>query len=227
MNRAATSSHEGAPLRAVKLGQPDVLVERRKDGAILMRSPHPLPAYPKNLTERLVHWAKAAHDRVFLAQRGATGAWRTVTYAQALTTVRAIAASLLERDLSPERPIAILSGNDIEHALLGLAAMHVGIPYAPISVPYSLLSQDFGKLRTIIGVLTPGLVFAANGEAFARAIAAMVPAADEIVVTANPPPDRRATLFADLCKAQPGAAVDAAHAKVGPDTTAKILFTSG
>ena len=105
--------------------------------------------------------------------------------------------------------------------------MHVGIPYAPISVPYSLLSQDFGKLRTIIDVLTPGLVFAANGEAFARAIAATVPPAVEIVVTANPPPDRRATLFAELCKAQPGAAVDAAHAKVGPDTIAKILFTSG
>jgi len=227
MNRTATSPHEGAPLRAVKLGQPDVRVERRKDGAILMRSPHPLPAYPKNLTERLVYWATAAPDRVFLAQRDAAGAWRKVTYPQALTAVRATAASLLQRDLSPERPIAILSGNDIEHALLGLAAMHVGIPYAPISVPYSLLSQDFGKLRTIIDVLTPGLVFAANGEAFARAIAATVPPGVEIAVTASPPPERPATLFADLGKAQPGAAVEAAHAKVGPDTIAKILFTSG
>jgi feruloyl-CoA synthase len=227
MNRAAEVKDKQAPLRPVKLGPPDVLVERRKDGAILMRSPHPLPAYPKNLTERLVHWARAAPDRIFLAQRGATGAWRTVTYAQTLTAVRAIAASLLQRDLSPERPIAILSGNDIEHALLGLAAMHVGIPYAPISVPYSLLSQDFGKLRTIIDVLTPGLVFAANGEAFARAIAATVPPGVEIVVIANPPPERSATLFSDLCGAQPSAAVDAAHAKVGPDTIAKILFTSG
>ena len=186
-----------------------------------MRSPHPLPAYPENLTERLVHWAKAAPDRVFLAQRDTSGAWRTVTYAQTLTAVRAIAASLLERDLSPERPIAILSGNDIEHGLLGLAAMHVGIPYAPISVPYSLLSQDFGKLRTIIDVLTPGLVFAANGAAFARAIAATVPAGVEIAVTANPSPDRRTTLFADLCKAQPDAAVDAAHARVGPTQSPK------
>jgi feruloyl-CoA synthase len=227
MNRTAAAKDQRAPLRPVKLGPPDVLIERRKDGAILMRSPHPLPAYPKNLTDRLVHWAEAAPDRVFLAQRDATGAWRTLTYAQTLTAVRAIAASLLQRDLSPERPIAILSGNDIEHALLGLAAMHVGIPYAPISVPYSLLSQDFGKLRTIIDVLTPGLVFATNGEAFARAIAATVPPAVEIAVTANPQPDRPATLFAELCKAQPGASVDAAHAKVGPDTIAKILFTSG
>ena len=103
----------------------------------------------------------------------------------------AIAAALLERGLDADRPVAILSGNDIEHALLGLAAMHVGIPYAPISVPYSLLSQDFGKLKAIVEVLGPGLVFAANGGAFARAIAAALPHGVEIVVTNDPPPGAR------------------------------------
>ncbi len=159
------------PLRPVKLGPPDVVVERHSDGAILMRSPHPLPPYPRMLTERLAHWAKAAPDRIFLAQRDASGGWRTMSYAQTLAAVRALAAALLQRGLSAQRPVAILSGNDIEHALLGLAAMHVGIPYAPISVPYSLLSQDFGKLKAIVEILSPGLVFAANGAAFARAIA--------------------------------------------------------
>jgi feruloyl-CoA synthase len=127
------------PLRPAKLGPADVVVERRADGAILMRSPHPLPRHPQKLTERLTHWAAAAPDRVFLAQRDAqksTGSgWRTLTYAQTFAAVRSVAAALLQRDLSAERPVAILSGNDIEHALLGLAAMHVGIPYAPISVP--------------------------------------------------------------------------------------------
>src|SRR6202161_2431319 len=198
------------PLRRGFLGPPDVVVERRSDGAIVLRSPHPLPAFPQKLTERLVHWAKAAPERVFLAQRDASGAWRTLTYADALTKVRAIAAALLERGLSPERPIAILSGNDIEHALIGLAAMHVGIPYAPISVPYSLLSKDFGKLKTIIEVLQPGLVFAANGTAFARAIAAAVPPDVEVAVTANPPGDRPMTLFADLTNTQPTPAIEAA-----------------
>ena len=165
------------PLRRVRLGPPDVVVERRSDGAVLMRSPHPLPPYPKTLTDRLAHWAKAAPGRIFLAQRDLSGGWRTLTYAQAYAAVRAIAAALLERELSVERPIVILSGNDIEHALLGLAAMHVGIPYAPISPPYSLLSQDFGKLKAIVAVLSPGLVFAANGAAFARAIAAAAPPA--------------------------------------------------
>ena len=215
------------PLRSVKLGPADVQVERRGDGAILMRSPHPLPDYPKNLTQRLVHWAAAAPNRVFLAQRDTSGSWRTLSYAQTLASVRAIAAALLERDLSAERPIAILSGNDLEHAMLGLAAMHVGIPYAPISVPYSLLSQDFKKLKTIIDILTPGLVFAANGTAFARALAAAVPQDVEIMVAANPSPDRPATLFATLLETQPSAAVEAAHQKVGPDNIAKILFTSG
>src|ERR1051326_7332672 len=221
------SASSQPPLRPVRLGPADVVVERRGDGAILLRSPHPLPDYPKNLTQRLVHWAAAAPDRVFLAQRDASGGWRTLSYAQALAAVRAIAAALLARDLSVERPIAILSGNDIEHGLLGLAAMHVGIPYAPISVPYSLLSQDFKKLKTIIDILTPGLVFAANGAAFARAVAAAVPQDAEIVVTANPPPDRPATLFATLRETPPSAAVDAAHQKVGPDHIAKFLFTSG
>jgi feruloyl-CoA synthase len=225
---AKTSSERSQPpLRPVRLGPPDVVVERRSDGAIVMRSPHPLSPYPQNLTQRLVHWAKAAPERVFLAQRDASGGWRVLSYADALIKVRAIAASLLARGLSPECPIAILSGNDIEHALLGLAAMHVGIPYAPISVPYSLLSKDFGKLKTITEVLKPGLVFAANGTAFAAAIAAAVPTSVEVVVTANPPGDRPATLFADLANTRPTPAVEAAHAKVAPDTIAKILFTSG
>src|SRR4029077_19869682 len=109
----------------------------------------------------------------------------------------------------------------------GLAAMHVGIPYAPISVPYSLLSKDFGKLKTIIEVLAPGLVFAANGTAFARAIAAAVPPGIEVAVTANPPGDRPVTLFGELINVPPTRAVEAAHANVGPDTIAKILVTSG
>ena len=228
MTLAETRAVPGKPpLRPVRLGSPDVVVERRSDGAIMLRSPRPLSPYPKNLTARLIHWANAAPERVFLAQRDAAGAWRTLPYAAALQQVRAIAAALLARGLSPERPIAILSGNDIEHALLALAAMHVGIPYAPISVPYSLLSKDFGKLKTIVGVLAPGLVFASNGTAFAPAIAAAVPAHVEVAVTAKPPGDRKATLFAELADTAPTAAVEAAHAKVGPDTIAKILFTSG
>jgi feruloyl-CoA synthase len=215
-----------APLRPVRLGPADVLLDRKADGTLYLRSPHPLGPYPDKLTQRLEHWAEAAPDRIFLAQRAADGSWRTLSYAQALERVRAAAQALLGRNLSAERPIAILSGNDLEHAVLGLAAMMIGVPYAPISVPYSLMSADFGKLKSIMETLTPGLVFAASGKTFARAIAATVPASVEIVVTADPS-ERPATLFAELLAAKPTGAVDRAHAEVGPDTIAKFLFTSG
>ncbi|MEI8154600.1 MAG: feruloyl-CoA synthase [Hyphomicrobiales bacterium] len=224
-----TKTAADAPLRPVRLGPPDVLLDRKSDGTLILRSPHKLDAYPDKLTQRLEYWAKAAPDRVFIAQRAADGSWRTLTYAQMLAKVRSVAQSLLQlqRPLSAERPIAILSGNDLEHATLGLAAMMAGIPYAPISVPYSLVSSDFGKLKSIMDILTPGLVFAADGKVFARAIAASVPPGVEIAVISNPPPERPATLFMDLLATNATEAVDAAHAKVGPDTIAKILFTSG
>jgi feruloyl-CoA synthase len=214
-------------LRPVRLGAPDAVLEQRPDGTIYMRARQPLGCYHGKLSEPLEKWAKAAPDRVFLAQRDAEGRWRQLTYAQVLERVKRIGASLLRRGLSAERPIAVLSGNDIEQALLGLAAMYVGIPYAPISPAYSLMSSDFGKLRAIIELLTPGLVFANDGSAFARAISAVVPDNVELVVTRNPPTDRKATLFADLIGAEDGAGVAAAHAHVTPDTIAKFLFTSG
>ena len=204
-------------------------VEQRGDGAIILRSPHPLRPYAEK-SDRTPGALGRTRRPIAFSSRSATdgGGWRTLTYAQTLASVRSIAASLLERDLSPERPIAILSGNDIEHALLGLAAMHVGIPYAPISVPYSLMSQDFGKLKSIIGILTPGLVFAANGTAFARAIAATVPADVEVVVTSRSAGGAAKPRHSPHSRQQqPTAAVDAAHAKVSPDTIAKFLFTSG
>jgi feruloyl-CoA synthase len=214
-----------APVRPVRLGPRDVVVDRRPDGTIHLTSPHPLPPFPAKLTERLEHWAAAAPERIFLAQRDAAGAWRTVTYAQALDQVRRIGAALLTHDLSPQRPVAILSGNDIEHALLGLAAMYIGVPYAPISPAYALISQDFGKLRSIFELLTPGLVFATDGAAYRRAIETVVPPGTPVVVARNPIPGRPTKPFEDL-RAAPVAA-DAEHAKVTPDTIAKFLFTSG
>ena len=216
-----------ATTRQVALGPQEVIVERRGDGSMLLRSPQPLGPFPDKLTERLEYWAKSAPDRAFMAQRDAAGLWRTVTYAQALEHARAIGQALLRRNLSAERPIAILSGNDIEHALLALGALYVGIPHAPISPAYSLISSDFGRLRAIFDLITPGLVFAADGAAFARAIEAAVPEGVEVLVTRNAPSQRATTAFADLLAQAPSAAVDAAHDAVGPATIAKFLFTSG
>src|SRR5262249_54314334 len=205
------------PLRAVKLGPADVAVGGRGAGAVLLPSADSLPPYPRTFGERLAHWAQAAPDRIFLAQRDAAGAWRTMTYAQTLAAVRALAAALLQRGLSAERPLAILSGNDIDHALLALAAMHVGIPYVPCSVRYSLLSLDLGNLKAVIDILTPGLVFANNGGAFARAIGAALARETEVAVTTNPPADRATTSFAALLQTPATGEVDQAHGRVQPD----------
>jgi feruloyl-CoA synthase len=214
-------------IRQVRFGPSDVVAERRPDGTFHLRSPHPLPAYPTNLTQRLDYWAAQAPDRVLFGERDDAGAWRSVSYAQTLDCVRRLAQALLDADLSPERPLVILSGNDIEHALLGLAALYVGIPYAPISPAYALVSADFAKLRHIIDLLTPGLVFAADGSLFARAIEQVIPGSINVVVTRNPAPGSRMTAFSTLLQRAATQSVDAAHANVGPETIAKILFTSG
>ncbi len=215
-----------APLRPVRLGSFDVVLEHTERGVIHLRTAQVLPPYYNSLGEPLDHWAKAAPDRTFLAMRNTQGEWRRLTYEQVLGKVKRIGAALLRRGLSAQRPIAIVSGNDIEHALLALAAMYVGIPYAPISPAYSLMSSDFGKLRAIVGLLTPGLVFASDGEVFSRGIAAAAPADAEVVVTRNPPAGRKATLFVDLA-ADDAAGVAAARNEVTPDSIAKFLFTSG
>jgi feruloyl-CoA synthase len=213
--------------RPVRLGPRDYVLDKRPDGTVYVRSPHPLGFYPDKLSERLEYWADKAPDRAFLAQRDETGGWRKVSYAQALAAARAVGQALLGRDVSVDRPVAILSGNDIEHGLLALGALYVGVPYVPISPAYSLISHDYGKLRHVFDLVTPGLVFAADGTAFSHAMEAVAPADMEVIVTRNPVATRKSTPFSDLLATQPTAAVDAAQAKVGPDTIAKVLFTSG
>ncbi|HEX3758147.1 MAG TPA: feruloyl-CoA synthase, partial [Kofleriaceae bacterium] len=201
----------------VSLGPTDVDVVRRPDGAILLRSPHPLGPFPPRITDRLDHFAACDPDRVLLAQRGGTG-WRTLSYGAARAGARRIAQALLARGLSAERPVAVLSGNDLEHALIELGALYAGIPYAPISPAYSLVSSDHGKLRSSLALLTPGLVYASDRAAFARAIAAAAPAGIEVC---------SADEFDRLLAAPPSRAVDDAHDAVTGDTIAKFLFTSG
>ncbi len=208
-------------------GPPDVTVERRPDGALLVRSPHPLGPYPRATNDWLDHWAKVAPDRVFLAERTVEKHWRMVTYGAARQMARSIAQGLIDRGLDVERPVAILSGNSVDHALVGLGAMIAGVPYAPVSPPYSLVAKDFAKLKSIIAVLTPGLIFVSDGAPFSAAIEAAAPSDVEVVACANPPATRPSATLESVLARQAGPEVDAAQAKVGPDTIGKLLFTSG
>jgi feruloyl-CoA synthase len=205
---------------------PDVLVTRDSDGAIRARSPHPLGPYPERITDRLNHWAALAPERTFLAARAANGSWRHLTYRQAHRRVRSTAQALLARGLSRDRTIVILSGNSIEHAVVALAAMYCGIPYAPVAPAYSLQVRDHDALRRLCDVMRPGLIFAADGPAFEPALRDVVASGVE-VVTSVPPVGIAATSLAELEAAAPSDAVDHAHAGVTGDTIAKVLFTSG
>ena len=133
-------TYKQAPFRAVRFGPAETVVEKRADGAMILKSPRALGRYARCVTEPLLHWARERAEQAFLAERAPGGAGRRITYAATLARVRSIGTALLARGLSAERPLVVLSGNDIEHGLLALGAMHVGIPVAPISVPYSLVS---------------------------------------------------------------------------------------
>lgn len=210
-----------APVRFVRLGPSGVNVRKTPEGVYYVQSTQPLGEYPVSLTDRLDYWAEHAPDRTLFAKRTAAGEWRRVSFAEAQGVARNIGQSLVNRGLSPDRPIAILSGNDIEQALLSLGAMYAGVPFAPISTGYSQLSSDFAKLRYILDLVKPGFVFASNGRKFQRAIEATVPAGVELVCVEDPLPG--ATSFRDLTShSGPHTPVH-----IDGDTIVKFLFTSG
>ncbi|WP_426437681.1 feruloyl-CoA synthase [Bradyrhizobium genosp. P] len=224
MSAPAASAH---PLRPISFGNPEVTVERQDDGTIYLRPKAKLAGYPVRITDRLHHWAKAEPNRVFMAERVAGGGWRQITYAQLLETTRNIASALMARGLSAERPIVILSGNSLDHALIAFGAFYAGIPFCPVSPAYSLVSRDYGKLNFLIKLLTPGLVFVDDADRFSDALLANVPAGTEIAATRGAVPGRDVTALAALLATPQDPRLDAVNAAIGPDTIAKFLLTSG
>lgn len=210
----------------IAFAPPAVELEDRGAGVMVLRSPQPLGSYPRALGVHLERWAREAPDSVFLAERSGAG-WRQLSYAQARGAARAIGAALLARGLSVERPVMVLSDNAIDHALLMLGAMHVGVPIAPVSPAYSLMSRDHAKIRAITALLRPGMVYAADGAKFAAVLKSVDFGGAEIVLSANALDGLKTTFFDDLLDTPAGAEVDEAFAKLGPETIAKFLFTSG
>src|SRR3984885_7677782 len=159
----APARADAHPLRAIAFGNPAVTIDRRDDGTIYLRPKTALGDYPVRITDRLHHWAKVEPNRIFMAERETGGGWRQIPYAQLLTATRRIASGLLARGLSAEKPVVILSGNSIDHALVAFGALYAGIPFCLVSPASSLFSQDYSKLGFLMKLLTPGLVFAGGG----------------------------------------------------------------
>ena len=214
-------------IRSVDVVAPRAVFESGAGGAVYVRSIDTLGAYPDRITDCLKLWAQQIPDRVFLAQRGRHGEWETSTYADTWARVRRLSAGLLRHGLSPTRPLIILSGNSIEHGLLALAAMHVGIPYAPIAPAYSLSVRDYGALQYVWQNLAPGMVFVQDGAKFAPALKAMVRGDVGVVHHGSAPEGLRSVDLADLESTEASSEVTRANDQTEPDSIVKILYTSG
>lgn len=206
----------------------DVRITRSADGTMVLESAQPLGAYPRTINAHFVHWAQTTPHRPFLLERAKDKTWSRLTYAEALARVQRIAAALLERGIQSSGPIAILCDNSIDHALLMLAGMHVGIAVASISSAYSMMSSDFGKLKSIILRLSPRLIFVDDLTRYQPALRAIEGLHNAQIVIGNTdcPPEARVTRLLDFAQTD-DSAVQHAFERVGPDTIAKVLFTSG
>ena len=217
--------------RPLRFGVTRVSLKDGVPGTHYLKADQELQAYPDRLTDRLQHWATNKPDQTLFARRvrladGSLGDWRHVSYADAWKTARNIAQALINRGLNAERPVVILSENSLEHALLALGCMVAGVPFVPSSPPYSLISQDYDKLKHVLRTVTPGMVFASDAR-YAKAIAATVSSDMEIVMNEGGVEGKQVTSFEALCQTAATQQVDAAIAATGPDTIVKFLFTSG
>ncbi|MDQ0316455.1 feruloyl-CoA synthase [Amorphus orientalis] len=210
--------------------EPRVDVEERADGSFILRSPVPLPEPARCVGTWLVDWARRDPERVFLAERPTPDVpWRTLSYGAAYDQVMRIATWLLKRDLSPEHPVVVLSENGIDHAVLALAAMHIGVPVATISTAYSLMSEDHQKLKDMVAFLQPGVIYVSDADAYGPALAALSDVTEaRIVASAGGRSSHGAVLeFDALFEERDDDAVNRAFDAVGQDTIARFLFTSG
>lgn len=215
--------------RHVNYAERRVDIERREDGSMILRNPHPIGEPASNLIEPLRKWAVERADRVWLGKRRAPepgqtyGDWETVTYAEANDRVNALAQGMLDRGLGPDAPLMILSGNSIEHALMTYAAILAGTPAVPVSPSYSLMSSDHEKLKYVVGLIEPKMILVQDSRPFEKALAALD--LDGVTVVACEGPCD--ITYADLVATQPTDAVEESYKRLNWDMVAKYLFTSG
>ena len=228
MNVNAAAVLTKPAFRKIEWLQRDIAVERRPDGVIIMQSRIPLKPYEKHIPASLEKWAVEKADRTWLAQRsGSDRQWRKLSYAEAKRSVDALTQGILNLKLPAGRPVAILSGNSIEHALMTMAAMQARIPAAPVSPAYSLMSQDHAKLKYLFDLIKPALVMVQDGPAFEKALKALDLDGVTVVHVSGPAEGITSIAFANLAATPVTRDIEDSIAKITPDTVGKLLFTSG
>ena len=232
MTETTPTATKAPRYRPVNFGVTRVNLREGANGTRYLQADLPLGAYARRVTDFLVHWAETTPDHSFVARRaplagGGTGDWQHVSYGQALEAARSIGQALLNRGLSAERPVVLLSENSLEHALMALGCLYAGVPYCPVTPAYATASQDYDKLRHVVSTLTPGLVYATDGARFGKALQATLDDSVEVVLNQGNIDGRTTTPFADLRATAATDKIDAAMHATGPGTIVKFLFTSG
>lgn len=214
------------PFKPLPMLPPKIYSQRRGDGSYIIRSLYDLGPMHRSIAHLLEQKASGHPERNLLAQRTPQGPWRFITYGEMNQRASAIAQALLDRNLGPDTPLLILSGNSIEHATMMLGAMKARVPVAPVSVAYSLFSQDHGKLRHVAALTKPKMIFVDNGPIYAKAIKALdLGGIDVITVVSSP--EFTSTSYDTLIQTNAGPAVKASMDRIDHSTVAKYLFTSG
>jgi feruloyl-CoA synthase len=228
MDGNAAAALEKPAFRKIEWLKRDIAVDRRADGTVLLKSRIPLQPYEKHIPASLAKWAKQAPERIWLAQRGGTDRqWRKVSYGEAKRTVDALTQGLLNLGIAGGRPVAILSGNSIEHALMTQAAMQARLPAAPVSPAYSLMSQDHAKLKYLFGLIKPSVVMVQDCPIFEKALKAIDLTGVTVIHVARPIDGINSIAYADLAATPVTDDVEESITRITPDTIGKLLFTSG
>jgi len=228
MSGSAAATMTNPAFRKVEWAPRDIATERRDDGTIVLQSRIPLQPYETHIPAALAKWAKEAPERIWLAQRGGPDRrWREVSYGEAKRIVDGLTQALLNFGLEEGRPIAILSANSIEHALMTQAAMQARLPASPISPAYSLMSHDHVKLKYMFDLIKPAVVMVQDGPPFENALNALDLRGVTVVHVMRPCNGIKSVSFAELAATPVTKDVDISIAKITPRTVGKLLFTSG
>lgn len=223
---SAKSQDALPPFKDLPMLPPRVYSHRRPDGAWIVRQLYELGEMHRSIAHLFEQRAGEYPARTLLAQRTPEGPWRKLTYGEANRAANAVAQALLDRGMGPDTPLLIVSGNSIEHGVMMLGAMKARVPVAPVSVAYSLFSQDHGKLKHVFNLTKPKMVFADIGPVYAKALKVLAGEGVEIV-TVVPAPDIAQTSYQSLLETNAGPAVRTSMDKIGHETVGKYLFTSG
>jgi feruloyl-CoA synthase len=205
---------------------PHAATMERRTGDLLVTSRTPFDPVVSNTGVWLDKWAEKTPSSIFLAERSGDG-WREMGYAEVRDAVRAIASSLAARGMDASTPIVIMSGNSLDHALLSLGAQYAGVPTVPLAEQYSLITEAHDRLVYVLDKVRPTMAFVDDASRYGAAISRPELEGVEIVASLTENAPVKVTAFAELLRGDGGVDLDSVHAKVGPETLAKILFTSG